>query len=214
MRRLLPLLIAAFAGHYLVAQSHVEAKQLLKEASTKMKSYGSLEIKFNYTFENNRVDPPIKQVQSGTIAIKGDDYHLTTESLEQIRIGNKLYNILHDDEEVQITTYEEEDEDAGLSPTRLLSFYEKGYSYKMGGTETVNGKKITYVILKPVASEEIDKIMIGIDSETKQIYSMKQWGTNGTVTTLVVEKLTPNPTWTKNPFQFRKSDYPGYYISE
>jgi len=43
---------------------------------------------------------------------------------------------------------------------------------------------------------------------------MKQWGTNGTVTTLVVKKLTPNAQWAANPFQFRKADFPGYYISE
>lgn len=213
MRKILPILVAAFAGQYLIAQSHVEAKALLKEASTKMKSYPSLEIAFSYTFENTRVEPPIKQVQTGTLALNGDNYHLTTEALEQIRVGTKLYNILHDDEEVQISTYEEED-DAGINPSRLLSFYEKGYSYKMGGTETIKGRKITYVILKPIASEEIDKIMIGIDTKTKEVYSMKQWGTNGTVTTLVVEKLTANAKWTQNPFQFRKADYDGYYISE
>jgi len=213
MRKLLPLLAAFIVGHALFAQSHVEAKALLKESSAKMKSYPALEIEFSYTFENTRVEPPIKQVQMGTLALKGDNYRLKTDLLEQIRVGAKLYNILHDDEEVQITSYEE-DEDAGLNPSKLLSFYEKGYSYKMGGTETVNGRKITYVILKPVASEEIDKIMIGIDASTKEVYSMKQWGTNGTVTTLVVKKLTPNAQWAANPFQFRKADFPGYYISE
>ncbi len=213
MRKIFTILMAAFAGHFLLAQSHVEAKALLKEASEKMKSYPALQIEFSYTFENTRVDPPIKQVQKGSLALKGDDYRLSTEVLEQIRIGTKLYNILHEDEEVQISTYEEEEE-AGINPSRLLSFYEKGYSYKMGGSETIKGRQITYVILKPVASEEIDKIMIGIDAKTKEVYSMKQWGTNGTVTTLVVEKLTPNAKWTQNPFQFRKADYPGYYISE
>ncbi|MDZ7846167.1 MAG: hypothetical protein U5L96_05075 [Owenweeksia sp.] len=39
------------------------------------------------------------------------------------------------DEEVQITEYDEE-ENTGLTPTSILKSYQKGYSYKMGGTES------------------------------------------------------------------------------
>jgi len=212
MKKLFPLIVAAFCAQFLVAQSHTEAKALLEEASKTMKSYPAMEIDFSYTMENNRVDPPITQKQEGTLAIKGDDYRLKTPVLEQLRVGNKLYNILHEDEEVQVSEYEEEG--MGLSPARLLSFYEKGYSYKMGGTETINGRTIKYVILKPVASEEIDKIMIGVDMKTKEVYSMKQWGLNGTLTTLVVNKLTKDAKWPADYFVFDKKDYPGYYISE
>ncbi|QNR24398.1 LolA family protein [Croceimicrobium hydrocarbonivorans] len=213
MRRLFPLLVAAFAGQLLLAQSHTEAKALLQEASKTMKAYPALEISFTYTFENTRVEPPIKQEQKGTLALQGENYRLKTDLLEQLRVGKKLYNIYHEDEEVQVNTYEESDE-AGLSPARILSFYEKGYSYKMGGKESINGRNIQYVILKPTASEEIDKIMIGIDAQTKEVYSMKQWGTNGTVTTLIVTKLVKNAKWPANQFKFVKADYPGYYISE
>lgn len=212
MKKLSLLILVAFCGPVLMAQSHVEAKALLKKASETMKSYPSMEIVFSYTMENQRVEPPITQKQEGTLALKGDDYRLKTPILEQLRVGTRLYNILHEDEEVQISEYEEEG--MGMSPARLLSFYEKGYSYKMGGTETIKGQKITYVILKPIASEEIDKIMIGIKADSKEVYSMKQWGTNGTVTTLVVNKLNKNAQWPANQFKFDKKDYPGYYISE
>jgi outer membrane lipoprotein-sorting protein len=190
-----------------------EAQALLKAASDKMKSYATMSIDFSYKFENTRVDPPIVQNQNGVLAVKGDNYHLSLPGMEQIRNGNKLYNILTDDEEVQITNYEPS-EDPGLTPSSILNSFKKGYSYKLGGKETVAGKQIEYVILKPTASEEIDKIMIGIEKATKHLYNMKQWGTNGTVTTLTVKKLKPNPELPAGHFEFKKSDYPGFYIAE
>jgi outer membrane lipoprotein-sorting protein len=214
MQRFLLVLSVALMAPFVSAQSNKEAKSLLQEASKTMKSYPALELNFSYTFENTRIDPPIKQVQKGTLALRGEDYRLKTELLEQLRVGTKLYNILQEDEEVQVSTYEEEDEADGISPARMLSFYEKGYSYKMGGTETIKGQKIVFVILKPIASEEIDKIMIGINQQTKEVYSMQQWGTNGTLTTLVVESLKRNAQWPAHYFTFNASDFDGYYISE
>lgn len=207
------LFIFGFLTFQLNGQSHAEAKQLLQEASETMKSFPALEIDFEYNFENNRVDPAVIQTQSGTIAIKGDDYRLKVGGMEQLRLGAKLYNILHDDEEVQVSTYEEED-DQGLTPSKLLGLFQKGYSYKLGGKESVNNQAVQYIILKPNASEEIDKIQIGIFTKTKEVYSMKQWGTNGTVTTLKVKALRKNAQWPKQYFSFDRSKYADYYISE
>ena len=134
-------------------------------------------------------------------------------SMEQIRNGSKLYTILPQDEEVQITQYDEE-ENTGLTPSSILKSYEKGYSYKLGGTEKKNGKSIQYVILKPTASEEIDKIMLGVEKESKHLVSLKQWGTNGTITTFNITSFEPNKDLPAGYFSFDKSDYPGYYIAD
>jgi outer membrane lipoprotein-sorting protein len=193
--------------------SYKEAKALLQKSSTTMKAYQNLRITFSYTFENTRVEPPVTQKQTGDIAIKGNNYHLKLESLEQIRSGNKLYNILNEDEEVQVTNYDPE-EDEGLTPSKILDLFKDGYSYKLGGSEVVGGKKIKYVILKPNANPEIDKIMIGIEASTNHVYSMKQWGSNGTTTTLTVSNFTPNASLPSGYFSFNKADYPGYYIAQ
>jgi outer membrane lipoprotein-sorting protein len=194
--------------------SNKEAKELLGKATAKLKSYEQLYISFSYNFVNTRVDPPVTQNENGTIAIKGDNYHLNFMNIEQIRSGNKLYTILKDDEEVQVTAYDAEAAEQGLTPTSLLSSYEKGYSYKLGGSEKVAGKTIQYVVLKPVASEEIDKIMIGIYTDSKQLYSVKQWGKNGTELTLTIKTFEPNKKLAAGYFSFNRKDYPNYYISE
>ena len=190
-----------------------EAKALLNKASEKLKTYKTYSLNFSYTFENTRVEPPVKQEQSGKLAVQGENYRLNLPGTEQLRVGDKLYNILPDDEEVQVTAYDEE-ENQGLTPSRILSLYNKGYSYKLGGTETVNGKTIEYVILKPVASEEVDKIMVGIEKSTSLVYSLKQWGQNGTITTFTIKDFKPNPSLPAGYFTFNKKDYPGFYIAE
>lgn len=202
-----------FSFSAMAQTSHQEAKRLLQASSDKMKSYKTIKIDFDYNFENTRVDPPVIQQQSGSISLKGNDYHLKLDQLEQIRSGNKVYNILHNDEEVQVNTYDADEEDQGLTPQKILSSFDKGYSYKLGGTEKVNGETIRYVILKPVGSETIDKIMIGINDKTKHIYKMQQWGTNGTLTTFLVKDFQVNPSLGAGYFKFSEANYPGYYIA-
>lgn len=195
--------------------SHVEAKALLEESSVKMKSYASISLEFSYTFENRKVEPPVVQNQNGSIALKGEDYRLKLEVIEQIKAGKKLYNILNEDEEVQISSYDnDEDDDEGISPSKILSSFSKGYSYKLGGAEQINGKTIQYIILKPVNTLTVDKIMIGIEKSSKHVYSLQQWGSNGTVTTLLVNSFKANPKLPANYFTFNRADYQDYYISE
>lgn len=204
-------LALVIAGH---AQSHQKAKALLEESSAKMKSYQNLYIEFDYNFENTRVDPPVTQEETGNIAIKGDDYHLKFLGTEQIRSGNKLYTILEADMEVQVTEYDSTMDEQGLTPTRILSLYQDGYSYGMGESKMVDGQKIQFVTLNPIASEEVEKIEIGINTETKMVHSLKQWGTNGTITHFTVTKIVPNKNFESNYFSFDRSQYSDYYIAD
>lgn len=193
--------------------SNKEAKKLLQEASDKFKSYNNVFLAFDYTFENTEVSPPVVQKEKGTIGIKGNNYHLVFMGIEQIRHGKKLYNILKDDEEVQITDYEEE-EDEGMTPSSILNLYKKGYSFKMGKTYKKGGVNLQEIELKPIASEEIKKIVVTIEKNNKKIVSLKQWGTNGTTTTFTVTSFEVNKELPANYFKFNKKDYPGYYIAD
>ncbi len=210
---ILTLTVACSTAVSFGQSTHVEAKKLLADASAKLDSYSHLYMTFNYTFENKKVSPPIVQKESGTIAIKGDNYRLTFLGTEQIRNGNKLYTILMEDEEVQITDYDGE-EDEGLTPSSILNLYKKGYSYKLGKVYKVNGKNIQEVVLKPNASEEIKKIEISIEVDSKKLVSLKQWGTNGTTTTFVINDFEPNKPLATNYFVFNKKNYPGFYIAD
>lgn len=207
------LTMMLFSINHAEAQSHKEAKAILAKASEELRSHKTVYLEFDYHFENHRVDPPIKQTEKCSIGIMGDNYHLNFMGTEQIRDGKKVYTILPEDEEVQVADFSE-DEDEGITPSSILSLYDKGYSYKLGGTDSKDGKKIQYVILKPVASEEVDKIMIGVEKESHRLKSIKQWGTNGTITTFDVTSFQSNKSFPESYFKFNRKDYQDYYISE
>lgn len=213
--RLSLLSLALAIGFAAQAQTtNKEAKQLLKEASEKIQSQDVVYMDFHYNFENTKVDPPVTQEETGNIAIKGDDYHLVFMGIEQIRSGNTVYTILKEDEEVQVTEYDEEEEDQGLTPSSIFTLYQKDHSYKLGQSKKMDGRSIQYVILKPVASEEVKEIKVGIEKESKQIVSLEQTGTNGTITTFKITNYVPGKELPSGYFSFNKNNYPGYYIAD
>jgi outer membrane lipoprotein-sorting protein len=211
--RLLALALTVFTTTLFAQPTNKEAKQLLTEASEKLKSYKNIFLDFNYTFENKKVQPPVVQKETGSIGIKGNDYRLNFMGIEQIRDGKKLYTILKADEEVQVTDYTEQD-DEGMTPSSILSLYKKGYSFKLGKAYKKDGKDVQDVELKPTASEEVEKIIVSIEKLSKKIISLKQWGKNGTTTTFVITGFVPDKNVPNNYFKFNKKDYPGYYIAD
>ena len=74
---------------------------------------------------------------------------------------------------------------------------------------------INNVKLTPNNSKDTRKeILIGIDTQTKNIYTVIEVGKNGTKTTLTVNSFKTNQPLSKNHFTFTKSKYPNYYINK
>jgi outer membrane lipoprotein-sorting protein len=201
------------AGNIQAQSSHNEAKKMLAKASEKLNSFKNIFLKFTYTFENTKVQPPVSQSENGDIAIQGDDFHLNFLGTKQIKVKNKLYTILDEDEEVQITEYEE-DETQGISPSKILKNYQKGYSYKVEKTVKKDGKSWVHIKLKPNASEEINQILIVLEKVSLRVKTLKQWGTNGSITTFNIDDYVPNKKLPNSYFTFDKKNYPDYYIAE
>ncbi len=190
-----------------------KAKQYLAKASSRLAANDHLYLAFTYTFENNKVEPPVVQTEEGNIAIKEEDFHLNFLGTEQIKQGNKIYTILKEDEEVQVTEYEENESQA-VSPVSILNSYQKGYSYKIEKTVKEKGKDMVYIILKPNISEDVDRIQVVLEKKTLKVKMVKQWAKNGTITTFDITEFTPNKKLPKDYFVFNKANYEGYYIAE
>lgn len=196
----------------LFAQNDGKAKTLLSEVSTKVKGYDNIAIDFKYVLENTAEN--IKQETRGDVTMKGDKYHLNILGATRVFDGKKLYTISPDDEEVTIST--ENGEDSGtITPSKMLSFYEDGFSYKMDIVQNIRGRQIQYVKLTPIDSNSTIKyILLGIDAQTKHIYNLIEIGNNGTKTTLTVNSFKTNETISKTLFTFDESKYKDYYINK
>ena len=186
-------------------------KTLLKEVSDKVNSYENISIDFKYILENTAEN--IKQETRGDVVLQGDKYKLHILGVTRLFDGKTMYNISPEDEEVTISKQSMEDEDI-IAPSKMLSFYENGYTSSIDIIQDIKGRKIQYVKLIPIDSNsEIKYILLGIDSQTKHIYNLIQIGKNGTKTTLTVNSFKTNEPLSKTLFTFDANKYKDYYIN-
>jgi outer membrane lipoprotein-sorting protein len=188
-----------------------KAKDLLDQVSAKVKSYSSINIDFKYSLSNTKEN--INQESKGNVILKGNQYVLNFMGVTKIFDGKKNYTIVPEDEEITISKVDEND-DSAVTPSKMLTFFAKGYKYTLDKTTTIKGKKIQFVKLVPISSKDQRKeILLGIDSQTKNIYTIIEVGKKGTKTTLTVNSFKTNLPLSKNQFTFVKSKYPNYYIN-
>ena len=189
-------------------------KSLLSEVSNKVKSYENIQIDFKYSLENTREN--VKQDTKANITLKGDNYVLNMLGVTRIFDGKTIYTIVPEDEEVTISDYSKE-EDKSISVSEMLTFYEKGYNYKMDIQQNIRGRKIQFIKLNPIDSNtEIKNILLGIDMQTKHIYKLIQIDSSGTSYTITVNSFKTNQPISQNLFIFDEEKYvnQGYYINK
>jgi outer membrane lipoprotein-sorting protein len=198
-----------------IGQESAKAKALLDEVAQKIEGYKNIYIEFNHSLDNKEAD--VHQETRGSVTLKGDLYNLNYMGTEQIFDGKKLYLIIHEDEEVIIQNPSKKKEET-LTPSKMFSFYKTGYTFKMDALKTVKGVKIQYVKLTPIDSNsEIKGVLVGIDANTKHIYTIIEAGQNGTTTTLNIRTFKTNQPISENLFIFDRAKYrdqKNYTISE
>lgn len=191
-----------------------QAATLLGEVSAKVRSYDNIQIKFKYTLTNQKEG--VNQQTIGDLTLLDDNYVLNMLDITRMFDGTSIYTIVPEDQEVTISSYNSEDE-KDITPSQMLTFYEKGYDSKMGIIENIKGRKIQYVKLTPIDSDaEIKKIHLGIDKKTKHIYKLIQIDSKGTKYTLTVKSFKTNLPLSKTVFVFDQQKYTanGYYINK
>jgi len=195
-----------------VKAQDAKAKALLDQVTAKVKSYDNIVIDFKYSLNN--VKENINQASKGNVTMKKNQYVLNFMGITKIFDGKKSYTIVPEDEEITVSNVDENDENA-ITPSKMLTFFNKGYKYNMDIVQDVRGRKIQYIKLIPTNPKDQRKqILLGIDVQTKHIYNLIEIGKNGTKTTLTVNSFKTNQPLSKNQFNFVESKYPNYYINK
>ena len=214
MKKIITLIVVTCFTLTINAQNATKAKALLNEVTNKAKTYSNMKIDFKYVLNNTKEN--IHQESKGNVeieSINSNKYVLDFMGITKIFDGKKTYTIVPEDEEISISKYNEDDDNA-LSPAKMLTFFNKGYNYAWDIVQNVKGRKIQYVKLLPISAKDQRKeILVGIDAQTKNIYNVIETGKNGTKTTLTVNSFKTNQPLSKNHFTFATSKYPGYYIN-
>ncbi|PTX62378.1 outer membrane lipoprotein-sorting protein [Kordia periserrulae] len=211
MKKLVLVLVLGIFTCTVNAQNTAKAKKLLDEVSAKVNSYENIQIDFKYELNNKEANT--KQESKGNVTLEGEKYYLNFLGFTKLYDTKKVYTIVPANEEVTISDVE--DDETGLSPSEMLTFYKKGYTYAWDILQNVRGRKIQYIKLTPTSpTSDIKNVLLGIDEKTKHIYNLIETGKNGTITTLTVNSFKTNQPLSKSLFIFDESKYEDYYIDK
>jgi len=198
------------------SQQANKSKKLLDEVNQKITSYKNMYITFKYSLDNRAEN--IHQTTRGNITIMGEMYNVSYLGGTKVYDGEKIYTILPEDEEVNISTEDSDEEETLIKPSKFFSFYKTGFTYSWGKLISMKGKSIQNIILTPTNPDsEVNTIVLGINIKAKEIYRMVENGKNGTITTLTINKFKKNlPKISKKLFKVDLAKYKkdGYTINE
>ena len=193
------------------AQNDPRAEKLLAKVSNKIYLAKSYKIDFKYTLEN-KLEGINKDVD-GTVTIQGDNYLLNFMGITQICDSNNIYSIVPENEEVIISSIEEEEQT--IKPSKLLNFYRKGYLILWDKLQSDYKSKIQFVKLIPSNSNsDIDYLLLGINISNDNISKLIEIGKNKTKTILSVDSIVFDPVLEKDIFIFNENNYKDYYIEK
>ena len=206
------LLIIVIFSLNINAQNDPRAEKLLAKVSNKIDSAKSYKIDFKYTLENKLEG--INQDADGTVTIQGDNYLLNFMGITQICDSNNIYSIVPENEEVIISSIEEEEEQT-IKPSKLLNFYREGYLILWDKLQSDYDNKIQFVKLIPSNSNsDIDYLLLGINISNNNISKLIEIGKNKTKTILNVNSIVFDPVLEENIFIFDENKYKDYYIEK
>lgn len=191
-----------------MSQSHEEAKKLLNQVYESTLALESQHILFTNTIEVPSNGGIKKRSSKGELFAIGEKVRVKTDAFEFLSNGSKAYLIYPDDEEIEVAAT---DEEASLSPADILKNYQNGYSYKMAGRATEQGKVVQYIRLKPVSSEEIKEILIGVNMKTMLLDNYTQFGNNGSNNIFSVDNYEVNAPLNPELFNINAQEFSGFY---
>lgn len=211
MKKLVFIAIALLTVSLASAQNAEKAKTLLDDVYNKVKGYDNIFVDFKFVLNNQEAD--INDETRGDVTMQGDKYVANFFGAQQLYDGSKVYTIVPENEEV---TIEDKSEDENtITPSKMLTFYRQGHTYKWDILQNVKGRKIQFIKLTPIdTNTEYESILLGIDAETKHIFKVIETGKNGTMTTITVNSFKTNQPLSKTLFTFDENKYKdeGYYI--
>jgi len=211
MKKIFFIAVAFLSINLVNAQNSDKAKALLDDVYNKVQAYDNIFVDFKYVLNNQEAS--INDETRGDVTMQGDKYVANFFGAQQLYDGSKVYTIVPENEEVTIED-KSEGEDT-ITPSKMLTFYRQGHTYKWDILQNIQGRKIQFIKLIPIdTNTEINSILLGIDAETKHIYKVIETGKNGTMTTITVNSFKTNQPLSKTLFTFDEDKYKdeGYYI--
>ena len=205
----LGFLIVATSATFSAQKIDAKAKTILEAVSNQYKLKNNVYFKFIYGTGSGK---KVSRTEPGIFYSAKDKYKLKIMGTEQIFDGNKIYNISAEDQEV--TVAKPTGKEQMFSPLNYIEEYKKGYNVKYLGKVNVNGVNADYIKLTPIAKNGIKEVNLFINDAKKQIVKVEQFSTDNSVSVIAISDYKENQTLNNSMFDFDKTQYKNYIVTE
>jgi len=191
-----------------------KAKATLDLMKKRYESFSSLEIPFSLEME---IPEQSKQVQKGQFIRKGVKYKFVMEQQTVLCDGKSLWVILPKEKEVQINDMPDiADKEDILSPDALFNIYKrKDLTFFVLKEYVEKGKTLQQIGFKPIDKmADYSKLELILDKKSGEIISFKAFAKDGSRFLFRFGVPKTNQIFPDSFFQFKKSDYPTFYVED
>ncbi len=196
--------VLLFSFGMLHAQSKKDAEKLLESVINKIASYNNFEADLSYTMVNTEMN--IDEKKTGKIYVLGDKYRIEMPGQTIISDGKTLWTYIEDSEEVMVSNIEDNDE--SISPTKILTSYNKDYDAKFDKDATYKNSNLKLINLKPSEGKNFEKMSVLVNSKKLELENFSVYDKNGNVFTYHIINLKPNIDLPADTFTFDPKKHP------
>jgi len=211
MSKLLSVVAVALclAAQPAVAQNDAKAKGVLDAVSKKVSSLKSFKANFALNLSGGK-GGKINESKKGTIALKGQKYHVLLSNQEIISDNKTVWTFNKEAKEVQVSNYNPSEQT--MSPAKMFTpnFYDKEYKYSYKGERKEQGKNCDIIELTPNdKSKQVSKIELIVDKSTSMIAGANYWEKTGNKYNITVSNFTPNAEMPDSYFTWNPKEHAG-----
>jgi len=210
----------AFLSHPSSAQqmtssndSDPKAKAMLTKIKKQYDAFKSMEVSFQMDLD---LPGQSTEVQKGTVIQQGSKYFIKMKDQDIYSDGKNAWIHLKKNKEVQLTSVDESENNAVISPKQMLSLYENGdYVYTITSTPTVSGKKLTEIEFKPLSKKsDFTKMKLLVDDKSNKVVSLQVFSRDGSKYKLTISNTVTNRQYDSGIFVFDQKKNPGVHIED
>lgn len=211
MKKLLSFTLAIFflmSLNIKAQQEDAKSKAILDAVSKKTKAYTTIKADFEYTLENKTDKSSVKQ--KGSIILKGNKFKLLIEGQTLINDGKTVWNYIKESNEVQIN--ESVNDDNSITPSNLLTIWEKDFRNKFISEGVENGITVQIIDLVPKKTRSYYKIKLYIDKAKSQLVKAIIFEKEGKTHYYTLKNFVTNEAVSDSTFTFDKTKYPNVEV--
>jgi outer membrane lipoprotein-sorting protein len=182
------------------AQNDPNAKKILDEVSSKMKTFKGVAADFSYVTKSRA--GKVNSNVNGKINIKGNKYYIKQGGTEIFSNGSKTWNF-NGVNEVTITPVE--DNAQALTPQKLLTnFYDKDFTYRLVSSA---GTFNEIEMLPTDKRKNFQKVNVFVDKSRKMITKARVLDKSNNTIEFNLKNINTSATIPDATFVFNKSKY-------